>query len=116
MHRRSGSVPAYAQCVPANLPPDYYVALAQATDNKGAIGYSAAMEFRVAQPAGTPELRFGYQILSGGKVLTFEWDQDTAVLEQSSTLPGQWSPVPNASSPYPVEPGMRTQFYRLRLR
>ena len=31
MHRRSGSVPAYAQCVPANLPPDYYAA--ESADN-----------------------------------------------------------------------------------
>src|SRR5262249_52873810 len=67
------TAPPYQVAV-SNLPPDYYVALAQAMDNKGALGYSAAMEFTVAHPTGTPELRFHYQTLAGGRVLTLEWD------------------------------------------
>src|SRR5262249_2037801 len=109
------TAPPY-QVVANNLKPDDYVALAEVMDNKGAIGYSAAMEFSVAQPTGTPELRYRYEVLPGGRVLTLEWDDDMAVLEHSFMLPGHWSPVPDASSPYVVNPIQKTEFFRLRLR
>jgi predicted phage tail protein len=109
------TVPPY-QVNAVNLAPGYYLAHAQAFDDRGATGYSAAMEFRVAPPAGTPELRFRYQTLPGGRVLTLEWDDPMAILEHSPKLPGNWNPVPGASSPFPVEPAMQTEFFRLHLR
>jgi hypothetical protein len=49
-------------------------------------------------------------------VLTLEWDDPMAILEHSPKLPGNWNPVPGASSPFPVEPAMQTEFFRLHLR
>jgi hypothetical protein len=96
------------------LAADVYYVVAEATDDKGAIGYSLANDFEITEATG-PRLRIRLDTVGGARVVTLEWDQAQAILEHTFALPGTWESVPNAASPYPVPPTPKMEFFRLRL-
>jgi hypothetical protein len=102
------------QAIAGNLAPDHYVAVAEARDNKGAVGYSLGNEFTVAQPAGTPDLRIRFQVVGTSRFVTLEWDDQMAMLQHSPKVTGPWTDIPTAASPYPVPTTQSADYFRLR--
>ena len=110
---KSLSSPYMAQAT--NLPPGHYLALAVATDNQGAEGYSSSGHFTIKPPAGSPDITIRYEAPNGARVITLEWERPGAVLERAPKVTGPWQGMPGAASPYPIDPAAGLEFYRLRL-
>ncbi|MBM3839304.1 MAG: hypothetical protein FJ398_15310 [Verrucomicrobia bacterium] len=84
---------------------------ARLTDDVGDIVGSRPVPVIVNPGAGSPAPKFtGYRIQGGNLVL--EWTGGGR-LQSSPVLPGQWTDVPNAVSPFSVAPGGPQRFYRV---
>ncbi|HEU0009528.1 MAG TPA: tyrosinase family protein [Verrucomicrobiae bacterium] len=99
----------------SGLAPGHYMALAVATDNQGATGYSHSGHFSIEHPPGSPDITIRFENLGGRRVLTLEWDIPGAILQRASRVTGPWQSVPDAPSSYSIEPNASMEFYQLRL-
>jgi tyrosinase-like protein/Big-like domain-containing protein len=106
----SATTPYTAQA--HGLPPDRYLALAEAVDDSGAVGYSLSSHFVVEAAS----IHIRLETVGGARRVWLEWDHPGALLETASGLAAAtWQPLTGAASPYPVQPNQATQFFRLSL-
>jgi len=92
-----------------------YVQLRNVSQEPSKVVMADAVRFTYASALG-PIGTVGIATSSGGGLPSLNWTNPAAVLQESpSGLPGTWTDVPDASSPFTIVPGTAPQkYYRLR--
>jgi len=65
------------------------------------------------QVMGTQMLQAIQAPVTGQLGLRLTWESPTSVLEEAVSLRGPWIPIPDATSPYEIQPSGRDYFFRL---
>jgi Bacterial Ig domain len=105
------TLPPYSATL-QNLSPGAYRVFARAIDDGGLATDSGQQHIQVERSLPGPRLQVQWM---GRELLMLTWDAPGAVLETADKLPGEWTSLPNAQSPYHIQPSDRARYFRLRL-